>query len=86
MKSFNRRDFIKMAGASIAASSLGFPSIGSAASKKVVIVGGGTGGATCAKYIRMADSSVEVTLIEPNKNYYTCNQIILDGISHIGFT
>ena len=72
MKSFNRRDFIKIAGASAAASSLGFPSIGSAASKKVVIVGGGTGGATCAKYIRMADSSVEVTLIEPNKHYYTC--------------
>ena len=72
MKSFNRRDFIKIAGASAAASSLAFPSIGSAASKKVVIVGGGTGGATCAKYIRMADASVEVTLIEPNKNYYTC--------------
>jgi len=30
------------------------------------------GGATAAKYIRRADSSVEVTLIEPNKAYYTC--------------
>ncbi|UCB56025.1 MAG: FAD-dependent oxidoreductase [Thiotrichales bacterium] len=72
MKKLNRRDFIKVAGTTAAVSALGFPVIGNAASKKVVIVGGGTGGATCAKYIRMADASVEVTLIEPNKNYYTC--------------
>ncbi len=72
MKKLNRRDFIKVAGTTAAVSALGFPMIGNAASKKVVIVGGGTGGATCAKYIRMADPSVEVTLIEPNKNYYTC--------------
>ena len=72
MKKLNRRDFIKIAGTTAAVSTLGFPSIGSAASKKVVIVGGGTGGATCAKYIRMADDTVEVTLIEPNEHYYTC--------------
>ena len=72
MKKLNRRDFIKVAGTTAAVSALGIPVIGNAASKKVVIVGGGTGGATCAKYIRMADASVEVTLIEPNKNYYTC--------------
>jgi len=37
-----------------------------------VVVGGGTGGATAAKYLRMADPSIEVTLIEANKHYYTC--------------
>ncbi|MES9889351.1 MAG: FCSD flavin-binding domain-containing protein, partial [Candidatus Sedimenticola sp. 6PFRAG1] len=42
------------------------------ASKKVVVVGGGTAGATAAKYIRMADPTVDVTLIEANKHYYTC--------------
>jgi sulfide dehydrogenase [flavocytochrome c] flavoprotein subunit len=42
------------------------------ATKKVVVVGGGTAGATAAKYIRMADSSVDVTIIEANKDYYTC--------------
>jgi len=72
MKKLNRRDFIKVAGTTAAVSTLGFPHIATAASKKVVIVGGGTGGATCAKYIRMADSSIEVTVIEPNKHYYTC--------------
>ncbi|EGW53368.1 sulfide dehydrogenase [flavocytochrome c] flavoprotein chain [endosymbiont of Tevnia jerichonana (vent Tica)] len=36
------------------------------------MVGGGTAGATAAKYLKMADSSIDVTLIEANKNYYTC--------------
>ncbi|MGB5255363.1 MAG: FAD-dependent oxidoreductase, partial [Sedimenticolaceae bacterium] len=72
MANFTRRKFIQVAGGAAAVSSLGFPAIVGAASKKVVVVGGGTGGATAAKYIRMADSSVDVTLIEPNENYYTC--------------
>ena len=38
----------------------------------LVIVGGGTAGETAAKYIRMADSSVDVIIVEPNKEYYTC--------------
>ena len=42
------------------------------AAKEVVVVGGGMGGATAAKYIRMMDSSIDVTVIEPNKDYYTC--------------
>jgi sulfide dehydrogenase [flavocytochrome c] flavoprotein subunit len=73
MNKFNRRSFIKIAGGLSAVSALGFPMIAAAGGKKrVVIVGGGTAGATAAKYIRRADSSVEVTLIEPNKHYYTC--------------
>jgi sulfide dehydrogenase [flavocytochrome c] flavoprotein subunit len=72
MANFTRRKFIKVAGGAAAVGTLGFPAIVGAASKKVVIVGGGTGGATAAKYIRMADSSVDVTLIEPNTEYYTC--------------
>jgi len=73
MNKINRRNFIKIAGTAAAASAIGFPSIAAAGGKKqVVIVGGGVGGATAAKYIRRADPSVEVTLIEPNKHYYTC--------------
>ena len=73
MSKITRRNFIKIAGATAAASTLGFPMIAAAGGKKqVVIVGGGVGGATAAKYIRRADPSIEVTLIEPNKHYYTC--------------
>jgi len=73
MSKINRRSFIKIAGSAAAVSAVGFPAIAAAGGKKqVVIVGGGVGGATAAKYIRRADSSVEVTVIEPNKHYYTC--------------
>ena len=67
-----RRGFIQTAGAATAVGMFGFPHLALGASKKVVVVGGGTGGATAAKYIRMADPSIEVTLIEANKEYYTC--------------
>ncbi len=40
--------------------------------KKVVVLGGGAGGAIAAKYLRRLDPTIEVTLIEQNKNYYTC--------------
>ena len=73
MNKINRRNFIKAAGGAAAVSAIGFPAIAAAGGKKqVVIVGGGVGGATAAKYIRRADASVEVTLIEPNTHYYTC--------------
>ena len=71
MSKINRRNFIKIAGGAAAAGAIGFPAI-AAGKKQVVIVGGGTAGATAAKYIRRADDSVEVTLIEPNEHYYTC--------------
>ncbi|MET0004938.1 MAG: FCSD flavin-binding domain-containing protein [Candidatus Thiodiazotropha sp.] len=67
-----RRGFVKGAGAATAIGMMGTPYIALGASKKVVVVGGGTGGATAAKYLRMADPTIEVTLIEANKNYYTC--------------
>ena len=67
-----RRRFIQASGLATAVGTVGAPYIAMGATKKVVVVGGGTGGATAAKYLRMADSSIEVTLIEANKNYYTC--------------
>jgi sulfide dehydrogenase [flavocytochrome c] flavoprotein subunit len=73
MNKINRRSFIKIVGSAAAVSAIGFPAIAAAGGKKqVVIVGGGAGGATAARYIRRADASIEVTLIEPNKEYYTC--------------
>ena len=67
-----RRGFIQTAGAATAVGMFGLPQLALGATKKVVVVGGGTGGATAAKYLRIADPSIEVTLIEPNKHYYTC--------------
>lgn len=80
MKNINRRDFIKLGSGSLAAGSgLMFPHIASGSTKKVVVIGGGAGGTIAAKYIRQSDSSIDVTLIETNKEYYTCfmsNEVI----------
>jgi sulfide dehydrogenase [flavocytochrome c] flavoprotein subunit len=78
-KNINRRQFIQTASAAAAAGAVVMPQVALGATRKVVVVGGGTGGATAAKYLKLADSSIEVTLIEPNKHYYTCymsNEVI----------
>jgi sulfide dehydrogenase [flavocytochrome c] flavoprotein subunit len=85
MTAFTRRKFLQVTGGVAALSTVGFPAIIKAAgSKRVVIVGGGVAGATTARYIKMGDSSVDVTLIEPNTEYYTCfmsNEVIGGGRS-----
>lgn len=43
-----------------------------ASAAKVIVVGGGFGGATAARYIKQQDPSIQVTLIEPNRTFYTC--------------
>lgn len=70
--SLNRREFVKVTGALAAVTALGFPHIARADAKKVVVVGGGTGGATAARYLKTTDPSIDVTVIEPNETYYTC--------------
>ncbi|TRZ97801.1 MAG: flavocytochrome C [Rhodocyclaceae bacterium] len=39
---------------------------------KVVIVGAGFGGATCARYIKMWEPHIDVTVIEPNDHFVSC--------------
>ncbi len=68
-----RRDFVKVLGATAAVGAAGIPYVARAASKaKVVVVGGGYSGATCAKYVKIYDPDIDVTLIEQNKKYYSC--------------
>lgn len=81
MSGISRRNFIQLTGGAAAVSTMGFSNILLAGSHggNVVIVGGGIGGATAARYIKRADPKVNVTIIEPNKNYYTCfmsNEVI----------
>ena len=42
------------------------------AAPRVVVIGGGFGGATCAKYLRLYEPALEVTLVEQNASYVTC--------------
>ncbi|WP_371747707.1 FCSD flavin-binding domain-containing protein [Diaphorobacter sp. HDW4B] len=43
-----------------------------AASAHVVIVGGGFGGATAARYLRRYAPDLRITLVEPEQRFYTC--------------
>ncbi|GGK44541.1 NAD(P)/FAD-dependent oxidoreductase [Salinarimonas ramus] len=75
--SFTRRHVIK-AGAVAAAAGLlpaGFvgPAIAQGARPRLVVIGGGPGGATLAKYVaRDSQGAVDVTLVEPKERFATC--------------
>jgi len=89
----DRRKFIKtlgVGGAAAGALAIAGCARSGGASKRsgpaqVVVIGGGFGGSVAAKYIRKLDPSIEVTLIEANKNYVTCpsSNWVISGIWEI---
>ena len=93
-KDFNRREFIKAIGASAAAAAT--PGILSGCATepatppkpigRVIVIGGGYGGATCAKYVRMWSARrIEVFLIEQNSQFVSCplSNLVLGGSRRI---
>lgn len=75
----NRRHILQGLGASAALGGIGlFPDAALAAPKtkklgRVVVIGGGFGGATAAKYLRKwSNGGIEVILIERNKEFISC--------------
>ncbi|MDP2354999.1 MAG: FCSD flavin-binding domain-containing protein [Beijerinckiaceae bacterium] len=61
-------------GSAIAASSLfAAPAVLGQGKPRVVVIGGGAGGATAARYIaKDSNGAIDVTLVEPEKQYVTC--------------
>ncbi|MEM7240331.1 MAG: FAD/NAD(P)-binding oxidoreductase, partial [Pseudomonadota bacterium] len=67
----NRRGFLGSTAAGVTA--LSAPGVIGAAKPNVVVVGGGAGGATAARYVaKESNGEISVTLIEPTRHYYTC--------------
>ena len=99
MTQFTRREFLRAgaagAGVGVLGLSLGGGLAGCAAPltadiapttrRRVVVIGGGWGGATAAKYIRMGDPSIEVILLEPNREFVSCpfSNLVLSGVRKI---
>lgn len=86
--SISRREFLKWsAAAGVLASGIGGCAAPGARGAHVVVVGGGFGGATAAKYLRLMDPGVRVTLVEPAKTYYTCpfSNTVLGGLNPMSF-
>src|SRR3954447_3788605 len=66
-----RRDVARGLAASAAAQAFPCPSFAQGAAR-VVLIGGGFGGAGCARALRRADPQLQVTLIEPKTFYFAC--------------
>lgn len=93
MSNLSRRSFIKLVGGLgplAAAGSLagcatggvhGTPGKGA----RIAVVGGGFGGATCARYLRQMDPNLQVVLIEANPKYFTCpfSNTVLAGLRNM---
>ncbi len=70
MTKLNRRHFTALAGA--AAASLAAPAVLAGAKMKLVVIGGGPGGATTARYVAKGAKDVAVSIIEPKHHFTTC--------------
>jgi sulfide dehydrogenase [flavocytochrome c] flavoprotein chain len=82
-----RREFLKAIGAGVSTAALaacaGSPGRGG---PRVVVVGGGYGGATVAKYLAMwGNGALDITLVEPNAAFVSCplSNLVLGGSKQI---
>jgi NADPH-dependent 2,4-dienoyl-CoA reductase/sulfur reductase-like enzyme len=94
MSAVTRRRFLKTSGLGLGVLA-GSGLVGCAATMKgdfapkrgprVVVIGGGWGGATAAKYVRLLDPAIEVILIEPNRAFVSCpfSNLVLAGLRTI---
>jgi sulfide dehydrogenase [flavocytochrome c] flavoprotein chain len=73
-----RRDFLQAAGA---LSLAGCASVGGSARPRVLVIGAGFGGATLAKYVRLWDPGIDVTLVERASAFVSCpiSNLVLAG-------
>ena len=93
--SLRRRDLLKVAGAASALTAaggaglagcatgrVGGPGVGVPATARVLVVGGGYGGATAAKYLRLLSGQrIDVVLVEPDAAFISCpmSNLVLAG-------
>jgi len=86
-----RRQFVSTVAAGSALGSLGLISgcattMAGGSGPHVVVIGGGYGGATAAKYTRLfSEGKVRVTLIEPNAQFVSCpiSNLVIGGIKQM---
>lgn len=85
MNQLSRRQFLKTSGLGVAAlGAMQVPVFGQAR-RRVIVIGGGWGGATAAKYLRLTEPAIEVTLLEPNKEFISCpfSNLVLAGVESL---
>ncbi|MEY4729309.1 MAG: hypothetical protein RL020_467, partial [Pseudomonadota bacterium] len=78
----NRREFIKVAGAGAATLAMaGCASMSGLGKSRVVVIGGGYGGATAAKYLKLWGGDIEVVMVERNAQFISCpmSNLVIGG-------
>ena len=78
LRLMTRRNVVRGIAATAASLTLPSPLIAQAAAR-IVVIGGGFGGASCARALRRIDAKLQVTLIEPNRIFTACpfsNEVI----------
>ena len=83
IEKITRRDVLKVLSAGTVASSLSAcATLEQKSAGRVVVIGGGYGGATAAKYLRLwSDGAVAVTLVEPSEVFISCpmSNLVIGG-------
>jgi NADPH-dependent 2,4-dienoyl-CoA reductase/sulfur reductase-like enzyme len=85
-KSLSRRHVLQSAAALSLLGLTGCATTAIPARAKVVVVGGGYGGATAAKYVRwLSDYKIDVVLIEPQEAFISCpiSNLVLSGVKQM---
>jgi sulfide dehydrogenase [flavocytochrome c] flavoprotein subunit len=90
MTKLTRRTFNRGLGATVALGALSLPGtapFAAAGKAQVVVVGGGFGGATAAKYLKRFNPKLTVTLVEPSKRFATCpfSNTVIAGLNDIDY-
>jgi sulfide dehydrogenase [flavocytochrome c] flavoprotein chain len=83
----SRREFVKwMAASTGSAAVAGCAGIGGGAGGRVVVIGGGYGGATAARYVKEWGPDIDVTVVEREAAFVSCpiSNLVLAGNTQIG--
>lgn len=73
MSQINRREFVGLLGGAAMVGATGLPGVARAGGKaRVVVIGGGYGGGTAAKYLRMYNPDIAVTMVDKGKQFISC--------------
>ena len=81
-----RREFLGLGvGAAAAVALWPAPSLAQRAAPRVVVVGGGFGGASCARALRRADPRIAVTLVEASPTFTACpfSNAVIGGLREL---
>jgi sulfide dehydrogenase [flavocytochrome c] flavoprotein chain len=78
-----RRDVMKSAAA--AAALLPMPALAQGAAGRVVVIGGGFAGASCARALKALDARINVTLVEASRTFTACpfSNLVIAGMREL---